>query len=611
MGFIDKKIIAADYTGKDVAGLPDKPSESGISAATLKARFDALTKDLSAVNFNALIDELVALTAASQLGVETVTGIVGNDIQTVLNNLKLYTDSELGSRDTLISNLDSAVVSLSGTKADKTDVYTKSELDLSINYLSGLITLLETNKANKADVYTKTEADTLLSDKANQVTTYNKLEVDALIDGSGGGGASTFVGLTDTPLLYLGQSGKVPAVKATEDGLEFVEQGGGTGGSVESVNGKTGVVVLTASDVAAYNKTEIDNKVKTDVPLGALFTDTIVDISGKADKTQVLTDVPAGAVFTDTVFSGNADDVSITDVGLYYDSTNVEGALQEVGANKVNKPSQLFETTTVTDTDIFLVEDNANTKKMTWANLKTAIINSISNGLFQYHNAGSHNSIYRGKYLGSSYTAEQKAMIDAGTFDDLYVGDYWTIGGVNWRIAGFDYYYNLGNIALTQHHAVIVPDTSLYNAQMNTSNITTGAYQGSAMRTANLATAITTINNAFGSANVLTHRQLLTSVVTSGASSSWGWIDASVEIMSEVMVYGTNAWGANPNREVGSSNGRLPLFTLRQDSIYNRQNFWLRDVVSSTKFANVSENGNSSDRDASDSIGVRPCFLIS
>ena len=34
--------------------------------------------------------------------------------------------------------------------------------------------------------------------------------------------------------------------------------------------------------------------------------------------------------------------------------------------------------------------------------------------------AAAHNAIFRGKYLGSSVTAEQWAAIKAGTFDDLY-----------------------------------------------------------------------------------------------------------------------------------------------------------------------------------------------
>lgn len=42
------------------------------------------------------------------------------------------------------------------------------------------------------------------------------------------------------------------------------------------------------------------------------------------------------------------------------------------------KIADLQEATTLSDTDIVIVEDNANTKKITWANLKTAIIGAFS-----------------------------------------------------------------------------------------------------------------------------------------------------------------------------------------------------------------------------------------
>jgi hypothetical protein len=45
--------------------------------------------------------------------------------------------------------------------------------------------------------------------------------------------------------------------------------------------------------------------------------------------------------------------------------------------------------------------------------------------------AGFHSSIYRGKYLGDTYTDAQKEAIANGSFDGLFVGDYWRINGVN------------------------------------------------------------------------------------------------------------------------------------------------------------------------------------
>jgi len=44
----------------------------------------------------------------------------------------------------------------------------------------------------------------------------------------GGGGASDFLGLTDTPGSYAGQAGLVPVVNLAETALEFVAQGGPT-----------------------------------------------------------------------------------------------------------------------------------------------------------------------------------------------------------------------------------------------------------------------------------------------------------------------------------------------------------------------------------------------
>ena len=67
-----------------------------------------------------------------------------------------------------------------------------------------------------------------------------------------------------------------------------------------------------------------------------------------------------------------------------------------------------------------------------------------------------HNCIFRGKNLGSSVTSAQWAAIQAGTFDDLYIGDYWTINGVEWVIVAFDYYYNTGDTACTTHHVVLL-----------------------------------------------------------------------------------------------------------------------------------------------------------
>ncbi len=233
-----------------------------------------------------------------------------------------------------------------------------------------------------------------------------------------------------------------------------------------------------------------------------------------------------------------------------------------------------------------------------------------------YSNAAAHNAIYRGKYLGSTLTDEQSTAIKAGTFDNLYIGDYWTINGVNYRIADFDYFLNTGDTACTTHHAVVVPDTVLYNAQMNLTNITDGAYVGSVMYTENLEQAKTQILEAFGSSHVLSKRLYLNNAVVDGHVSAGAWFDSVVDLMTEHMVYGNGVFSPVSTGTVFVQNHRieksqLALFRHNPRMINTRQNYWLRDVLTAATFAIVNSAGLASAGNASTSNGVRPAFLIS
>lgn len=267
----------------------------------------------------------------------------------------------------------------------------------------------------------------------------------------------------------------------------------------------------------------------------------------------------------------------------------------------------------VTGTEQMLIHDGNGVKVITVENLHKGLqtdIDSVRNVLAD--GAAAHNCIYRGKNLGTSVTAEQYAAISSGKFTDLYIGDYWVIKGVTYRIAAFDYYYNCGDTNFTKHHVVIVPDTSLYKAQMNTSNVTTGGYTGSAMYKSNLAQAKTTIKVAFGSAHVLTKRELLTNAVNGNTPSGWAWFDSDVELMNEVQAYGSVAWGAHDGNgyNVASGDGQFPLFMFDRTKLHNREDYWLRDVASAPYFSRVISYGYASYGSASDSFGVRPAFCI-
>lgn len=256
--------------------------------------------------------------------------------------------------------------------------------------------------------------------------------------------------------------------------------------------------------------------------------------------------------------------------------------------------------------DIIIKDGTNGTKKMAVKDAAVEFAGLVS--------AVHHRNVYRGKYLGTSVTAAQKKAIQDGTFDDLYIGDYWTINGVNYRIADMDYWYNCGDTAFTKHHLVIVTEKSLYSAKMNETNITTGGYVGSAMYTSGLDSAKTKIKAAFGDM-VLTHRDYLTNAVSNGMPSGGAWFDSSIELMNEIMVYGTHVFcpagnGSSVPARYTTANSQLALFALNPRMIKTRETYWLRDVVSSASFARVGSVGLAFYYHASNSHGVRLVFPL-
>lgn len=223
--------------------------------------------------------------------------------------------------------------------------------------------------------------------------------------------------------------------------------------------------------------------------------------------------------------------------------------------------------------------------------------------------------IFRGKNLGTALTAVQKAAIKDGSFKGMFLGDYWNIGGRIWRIVDMNYWHNCGDTAFTSPHLVIMPDEALYNAQMNTTNVTTGGYVGSEMYKKNLENAKTIVNAAFPG-SVLTHREYLCNAVANGRPSGGAWFDSSIELPNESMMYGhphfsPTSDGSTIPAIYTISKTQLALFMVCPRFIVNRSyNQWLRDVVSSANFAFVDGSGNPNYYAASASYGVRPVFPV-
>ena len=250
-----------------------------------------------------------------------------------------------------------------------------------------------------------------------------------------------------------------------------------------------------------------------------------------------------------------------------------------------------------------------------FANLKSIVVAS---------NAGAHNSIYRGKDITDLfYNGTLSKQIAAGTFDDIFIGDY-IIGKTSKRkylVADLNYRLHMGDTECTTPHILMIPEKIMGTANMNDTNITTGGYIESKMYKTNLTPYKNVIKNDFGAEHILKHRNLLTNAVTNGYASGGAWYDSEIELMNENMVYGapifTNVCnGANLPYNYTIDKSQLSLFRHRHDLTVARNDagerywYWLRDVVSSSYFAAVHTVGHTYSYGASDSFGVRPAFLI-
>lgn len=264
---------------------------------------------------------------------------------------------------------------------------------------------------------------------------------------------------------------------------------------------------------------------------------------------------------------------------------------------------------------------NGETKKTPLEDLLNAIVPN---------NAGGHNAIFRGKNITEYFYGREKyngktfsQSVADGTFDNIFVGDY-IIGKTSNRkylVADINYRLHCGDTECTTSHVLIIPERNMGTAKMNDSNITTGAYVGSKMYTEYLTPFKTVIRNDFEDSHILNHKQYLKNAVTNGYESAGAWVDSTIELMNELMVYGSNIFhnvinGANVPQSHTIDKSQLSLFRLDKSQIVakndagNRESYWLRHVVSSSNFAYVSNGGYASNTSASYVIGVRPAFLI-
>lgn len=256
-------------------------------------------------------------------------------------------------------------------------------------------------------------------------------------------------------------------------------------------------------------------------------------------------------------------------------------------------------------TDIFLVDGEGGTRNINADNAFLSMLHMMS--------PENHRSIVRGKFIGNTFTLAQKNAIQNGSFDDLWLGDYWTINGVNWRIVDINYWYSKGDTPFNKNHLVIMPDNNIDTGYMNSTDVTTGGYVGSDMYETILNNAKNIIEVAFPNAVLTRREQLTNSMAHEGYPNGSNWYDSTVELPNEVMMFGcyiqSPANTGNDFKRTPTNFGQLaflracPWFIVKDWS-------WLRDPVSSSDFAIVTSNGLSTRLAASTVCGIRPVFAI-
>jgi hypothetical protein len=251
-----------------------------------------------------------------------------------------------------------------------------------------------------------------------------------------------------------------------------------------------------------------------------------------------------------------------------------------------------------------------------------------------------HNGIYRGKWLNSGSTAQERSQkitevadaIKNGDFSDIYLGDHFAVqlsytlpdgsaesNSVTLMVASIDSYYGTGDTPLYKHHVVLIPKTgriSPKNAYMNATNTTEGGYAGSYMHTTLLPCYETALRDALND-RLIPHRVLLTTgtnpsaasmggVGRTGAANSSAWSSVYLSLMSEIHVYGTMIFSSS-GYDAGSENQKFQVFNFVRP---RGADFWLSSINDSSRFCRSGSLGQAAAATASNASAVNPYMLF-
>lgn len=213
-----------------------------------------------------------------------------------------------------------------------------------------------------------------------------------------------------------------------------------------------------------------------------------------------------------------------------------------------------------------------------------------------------HRNIFRGKSLGTQMTDAQLNSIYEGTFEDLFIGDYWTltVGAlkVKWIIVDFDYYpVN----ATYGHHVVLLPATGMYGSgtTMNDTDSTFGGYKSSSFYTNYLSNVQGLVQSFLGNKlRPLDPHVISSSVDANGNISAYDYVNISdgqyIDLLTEPMVRGyrelssiskssSAQYSGYESRSFDLDTRQLAFFQLG-GALDTSDFFWLRDPSDSYNY---------------------------
>lgn len=230
-----------------------------------------------------------------------------------------------------------------------------------------------------------------------------------------------------------------------------------------------------------------------------------------------------------------------------------------------------------------------------------------------------HRHIWRGKNLGNHLTDEQYQNIRTGDFHNLWIGDYWEINNIKYRIVDFDYfniYQMTDHPRITTHTAQIMPDTVLTKNPMHNTSSNSQGYLNSSYITQTHSSMETNLKSIFNNHLLPFTSQVVSSMhnnVPTGLTLVWWWS----RLPSLEMLTGTypNGWDWNSTQQWGppymEASPQLSAFRLNKDITNCSDSYWLSSPVGGYEFHyyNV-DDGTFNYKYANQECGWRPIFQI-